>query len=64
MSGPVVGEEGGGGCCLAVVGGLAVLFGTSWLLEKVMPTSIASTLAWVALVVFLGSNPAEGEMTP
>ena len=55
MSGPVVGEEGGGGggCCLAVAGSLAVLLGTSWLLEKVLPTAIASTIAWVALVVFL-----------
>ena len=53
MSGPVVGEEGGGGCILAAGGAFAVLFGTSWLLEKVMPTSIASTIAWIALVVFL-----------
>ena len=47
MSGPVVGEEGGGGCILAAGGAFAVLFGTAWLLEKVMPTSIASTIAWV-----------------
>ncbi|WP_017503554.1 type IV secretory system conjugative DNA transfer family protein [Sphingobium yanoikuyae] len=53
MSGPVVGEEGNAGCILAAGGAFAVLFGTAWLLEKVMPTSIASTIAWVALVVFL-----------
>ena len=53
MSGPIVGEDNNGGCCLAVVGSLAVLLGTSWLLEKVLPTAIASTIAWVALVVFL-----------
>src|SRR3546814_16509862 len=53
MSGPVVGEEGNAGCILAAGGAFAVLFGTAWLLEKVMPTSIASTIAWVALVAFL-----------
>src|SRR3546814_18248468 len=53
MSGPVVGEEGNAGCILAAGGAFAVLFGTAWLLEKVMPTSIASTIAWVATVVFL-----------
>src|SRR3546814_3307103 len=45
MSGPVVGEEGNAGCILAAGGAFAVLFGTAWLLEKVMPTSIASTIA-------------------
>src|SRR3546814_13876462 len=53
MSGPIVGEDNNGGCCLAVVGSLAVLLGTSWLLETVLPTAIASTIAWVASVVFL-----------
>ena len=52
MSGPVVGEEGNAGCILAAGGAFAVLFGTAWLLEKVMPTSIASTIAWAALVAF------------
>src|SRR3546814_4176343 len=39
MSGPVVGEEGNAGCILAAGGAFAVLFGTAWLLEKVMPRS-------------------------
>src|SRR3546814_20819129 len=47
---PVVGEEGNAGCILAAGGAFAVLFGMAWLLEKVMPTSIARTIAWVARV--------------
>ena len=52
MAGPLVGGERGVGCGLAVGGGFAILLGTQWLLEKILPVSIASTIAWAALVAF------------
>ena len=52
MTGPLVGGERGISDGCAVVGGIAVLIGTQWLLGKLLPESIASTIAWAALVAF------------
>ena len=52
MAGPLVGGERGISDGCAVVGGIAVLIGTQWLLEKILPVWIASTIAWAALVAF------------
>ena len=52
MAGPLVGGERGISDGFAVVGGIAVLIGTQWLLGKLLPESIASTIAWAALVAF------------
>ena len=52
MTGPLVGGERGISGGFAVVGGIAVLIGTQWLLGKLLPESIASTIAWVALIAF------------
>jgi hypothetical protein len=38
MARPLVGQESNGcGCILAVAGGFAVLYATSWLFEKLLP---------------------------
>ena len=52
MAGPLVGGERGISGGFAVVGGIIVLVGTQWLLGKLLPESIASTIAWAALVAF------------
>ena len=53
MARPLVGQESNAGCILAVAGGLAVVYGTSWLLEKLLPVPVASTIAWVALAAYV-----------
>ena len=52
MAGPLVGGERGISGGFAVIGGIVVLVGTQWLLGKLLPESIASTIAWAALVTF------------
>lgn len=52
MAGPLVGGERGISGGFAVVGGIIVLIGTQWLLGKLLPESVASTIAWAALVAF------------
>ncbi|KAJ8139275.1 hypothetical protein OY671_007513, partial [Metschnikowia pulcherrima] len=47
------GQESNAGCILAVAGGLAVVYGTSWSLEKSSPVPVASTIAWVASAAYV-----------